>query len=152
MAGKSSLIDAVVAALGDDYAARMEPARQQLISEVQACLRDFPDILFEDARSDVGGDSIVPTYERRKWSTIRVFPLGDFCRVWLPPLTGYNSLYISDDRRLYEYGPARTHEPYDAESERITDNSIEMRQLYVSDLDFADLLVVRELLLRIWLA
>lgn len=121
--------------------AARERAKHEYLSTVLTEMEEFPPEAFEHGE--------LPTYKAWLRSRVRLFPLGEFRRVWLEPLKGRTTLYIGSDRRLYEYGP-RVISSHDMPSP-VAGNPVKLRMLHPDELSLGDLLTCRELLRRIWL-
>lgn len=140
-----SMLHEGLVALAQGYLAAdeaRERAKRGYVDAVFAELEEFPSEAFEHDQLPVRRTGL-------RSSRTRLFTLGDFRRVWLEPLSGWTTLYIGSDRRLYEYGPQVVHSQELASP--LAANPIELRPVRLEGLTLGELLECRELLRRVWL-
>ena len=136
-----ALIDEIFGGIFAERKAKEECERQKLLEDVRSGIHEIPFVLLEDEE--------LPKHKVSHRHYVRLFPLGEYRRIWLERLTGRTTLYIGSDRCLYEYGPAYTRE--DESDSPLVDNLMTLRLVEIDNLETYGLGLVRDLLWRVWL-
>ena len=123
------------------WEAQLEQARVSVLATVLTDMQNFPLVLLDDDN--------LPSVKVSLRQHIRLFPLGECQRIWLPGLTGFTTLHFGSDGQLYEYGPKVT-DSYEADDPFFR-NTIELRKLQLDKLEVHELWACRDLLRRVWL-